>query len=478
MQTPPIKLIPAEFLERAKGNVEARKGLAREANLPKVVLDRLVCDRSKSVRDVAARNPGLDAEQVGHLLELDDYDTIGQLNRNHLLPHELVVMQLRYRHGRGVKDDNIFTNPNIKGSEFAELVTGYVTLAGHGSWSSRRVFQKALLNEGVGNGAIIALTEEVFKWDKSEYLGMLSYALLNKSLSGRSVEYLYEKAKRRFPSELRDVVETASRHPNTNNEFIDKVILDRVGMGLRPIRRFELGENYRASERVVEAVEEHDRNCEEYPEFLIRHVSVALLTPERIFAIEQSSNTDILAELVLSGLLTDEARIDRTVMRVASSGSSESIERLNDALYLKSHHVDEMARSMSWSTRQRAASCYNVTDETLKRLSQDNDSDVRRAARENPKWENIKHSVEYHEKAVQFANEGLRTINSAGNLSTTLLELYKPEYEELAPFIDAINTLLDPKFKSMLEAFKNEEQRDLMKNGVDGETLELLKDFF
>lgn len=478
MQTPSIRLIPADYLERVKGNVSTRQDLAREANLPKVVLDRLVCDRSKSVREYAAKNPGLDAEQVQHLLDDSDYNVIYELNRNHKLSHELVVLQLQHRFG--VRDNTIFRNPNIKASEFAELVKEYLRKSGASTWSIRNVCQQAACNKGVGNGAVIALTEMAYsEGGASAYENVLEYALTNESLSGRSIQYLIERAKRKLKS-VTSIIKRAISHPKVSNSFIDSVVIDSIEAGENVLRAFDFSENYVASEKVVEAVlaayPNHNNNS--HLEFLVKHVPRERLTPERIAMIELTNDAETAADLLLKGVELSEGSMDRLTMVVAMSSENECIDLLVENLYIKSHHIDEMASSSSWSTRRRAARLHNISDETLKKLATDSDSDVRQAVRENPKWEIVRDSVEAQEAAYRFSEKVNTLSKHAEEMQTGLLEKYSEEYGSIRHVIDAIRVLADPKTKEAMRAFKVEESRNLMKDGIDLDTLTLLEDFF
>ena len=479
MQTPPIKLIPAEYLERVKGNVSTRQDLAREANLPKVVLDRLICDRSKSVRECAAKNPGLDVEQVQKLINDDDYSVIYELNRNRRLSHETIAVQLRSR--RGVKDDDIFQNPNIKAAEFVGLVKEYLSLSGSSNWSRRNVYRSASRNLGVGNGSIIALTEMVYKEDQSQYEDIMESALRNESLSGRSIEYMLDRAKRRLDENKHlTLTKIAIQHPNVSWAMVDSVVTDGLAQGVNVMRVFTFSENYMASERVVEKLDDVYLNSvnEDYLLFLVNNVHPDLLTPVRASTIELSQNTETLTKLILKVPTLSEESIDRAAMHVAMQGDVDEITQLADALYIKSHHIDEMAKSNSWSVRNRAARMYNTSDETLKKLAIDSDSDVRRSVRENPKWEFIKGSVEDQEAAYRFSEKVKMISRHTEEISTSLLEKYGEGYQDLKPILDAIATLADPKTRELMNSFKVEESRNLMKDGIDVDTLSLLKDFF
>lgn len=479
MQTPPIKLIPAEYLERVKGNVSTRQDLAREANLPKVVLDRLICDRSKSVRECAAKNPGLDVEQVQKLIDDNDYSVIYELNRNRRLSHETIAVQLKDRHG--VKDDNIFQNPNIKAAEFVGLVKEYLSLTGSSNWSRRNVYRSASRNLGVGNGSIIALTEMVYKEDQSQYEEIMESALKNESLSSRSIEYLLDRAKRRLDANKHlTLTKIAIQHPNVSWAMVDSVVTDGLAQGLNVMRVLAFGENYMASERVVEKLDEVYLNSvnEDYLLFLVSNVHPDLLTPARASMIELSRNTETLTKLILKVSTLSEESIDRAVMYVAMHGDVAELIWLADALYIKSHHIDEMAKSTSWSVRQRAAKMYNISEETLKGLAIDSDSDVRRTVRENPKWEIIKGDVDAQEAAYRFSEKVKMLSRHAEEISASLLEKYDEEYNDLKQIVTAINVLADPKTRELMNSFRLEESRNLMKDGIDADTLSLLKDFF
>jgi hypothetical protein len=479
MQTPPIKLIPAEYLERVKGPVETRKMLARKPDLPKVVLDRLVCDRSRSVREVAARNPKLDAEQVQKLIDDRDSSIIYELNRNHHLSHELVALQVRDYHG--VRDNNLFRNPNIKAAEFVGLVKEYVTTSGSSHWSKRGVYGAAAHNPGVGNGAIIALTEMVYKEDSSVYVDVIGNAFRNESLSSRSIKYLLDRAEGRVSeTDFTTLSKTAVQRPNASDSLVDSVVTARLDQGVNVLREFQFSDNYVASETVIEKISANypNGNSERYLEFLVKHIPADRLTPERIAVAEFTQNSETATVLILKGVELSEGSIDRLVMVVAMSSDCEYIDRLNREFYIKSHHIDEMAKSSSWSVRRRAAGMYNISEETLKGLATDSDSDVRQSVRENPKWEIIKDAVDAQEAAYRFSEKVRALSRHAEEISTSLLEKYDEEYNDLKSIVAAINVLADPKTRELINSFKVEESRNLMKDGIDTDTLSLLKDFF
>lgn len=479
MQTPPIKLIPVEYLERVKGKVSTRQDLAREANLPKVVLDRLVCDRSKSVREAAARNPGLDVEQVQAMIDENEYSVIYELNRNHRISHETIAVQLRARHG--VKSDDIFRNPNIKAAEFVVLIKECLQVSGSSDWSRRNAYRSASRNLGVGNGSIIALTEMVYKEDQSQYEDVMESALKNESLSSRSIEYLLDRAKRRLDSNKNlTLTKIAIQHPNVSWAMVDSVVTDALAKALNVMRVFTFGWNYMASERVVEKLDKIYLNSvnEDYLLFLVSNVHPDLLTPTRASTIELSQKTETLTKLILKVPTLSEESIDRAAMHVAMHGEVDEITQLADALYIKSHHIDGMAKSTSWHVRNRAAKMYNISEETLKVLAIDSDSDVRRTVRENPKWEIIKGDVDAQETAYRFSEKVKMLSRHAEEMSSSLLEKYDEEYNDLKQIVAAINVLADPKTRELMDSFKLEESRNLMKDGIDADTLSLLKDFF
>ena len=121
---------------------------------------------------------------------------------------------------------------------------------------------------------------------------------------------------------------------------------------------------------------------------------------------------------------------------------------------------------------------HNIPEETLKMLSTDSDSDVRRSVRENPKWEIIKDAVDAQEAAYRFSEKVRALSRHAEEISTSLLEKYDEEYNDLKKIVAAINVLADPKTRELINSFKVEESRNLMKDGIDADTLSLLKDFF
>lgn len=479
MITPSIRLIPDEYLERVKGKVSTRQELAREANLPKVVLDRLVCDRSKSVREEAAKNPGLDAEQVKKLLAYHEYYVTYNLNCNHALSHEMVELQVRDRYG--VRLENVFQNPNIKATEFVNVVKLRFLVDDSSSWSKRNVYRSAVLNPGVGNGAIIALTEHAYKEDTTMYADVLEFALRNSSLSSRSIEYLIERAKRRLPdNDVLVIVKAAVYHPNVRDSFVDSVVTERLAMGNNVIREFNFNESYKASKTVLEQLDAAylNRSAEDYLSFLANNVPLELLTPARLAALKLSQEPTTLTAMILNVPSFSEEEIDEFVMRVAMHGSIDQIKSLAERSYLTAHHIDQMARSTAWKIRVHAAQMHGVSAETLKRLALDADSDVRREARLNPNWSEVEAAVKEQEAAHRFSERVIMLCIRAEETKTDLLAKYEEEFPSIRPILEAIKTLADPKTKDLMQTFKTEESRRLMRDGVDSDTLALLKDFF
>jgi hypothetical protein len=120
-----------------------------------------------------------------------------------------------------------------------------------------------------------------------------------------------------------------------------------------------------------------------------------------------------------------------------------------------------------------------ASEKTLKRLAVDNDNDVRRAVLENPKWEEIKDSVEYQRRVTASVDRLNHIVSRAHDvLDVADQDGWEKDYEISREFVQALRVLAKPEFKSFITSFASEEQRELMKDGVDTETLSILGQFF
>jgi hypothetical protein len=146
----------------------------------------------------------------------------------------------------------------------------------------------------------------VYKEDQSQYEEIMESALKNESLSSRSIEYLLDRAKRRLDANKHlTLTKIAIKHPNVSWEMVDSVVTDGLAQGLNVLRVITFNENYMASERVVEKLDEVYLNSvnEDYLLFLVSNVHPDLLTPARASMIELSRNTETLTKLILKVIL-------------------------------------------------------------------------------------------------------------------------------------------------------------------------------
>ena len=81
---------------------------------------------------------------------------------------------------------------------------------------------------------------------------------------------------------------------------------------------------------------------------------------------------------------------------------------------------------------------------------------------------------------VSDSVDRLETIFRKANdvLEVAEADAWEKDYEVSREFIQAIRTLAKPEFRDFLTSFAKEDQRQLMKDGVDTETLNLLGQFF
>jgi hypothetical protein len=104
---------------------------------------------------------------------------------------------------------------------------------------------------------------------------------------------------------------------------------------------------------------------------------------------------------------------------------------------------------------------------------------VRRAVLENPKWEEIKDSVEYQRRVTASVDRLNHIVSRAHDvLDVADQDGWEKDYEISREFVQALRVLAKPEFKSFITSFASEEQRELMKDGVDTETLSILGQFF
>jgi hypothetical protein len=211
---------------------------------------------------------------------------------------------------------------------------------------------------------------------------------------------------------------------------------------------------------------------------MINHVPADRLTQARRTDIGFTDDSTTATSALFKIPDLHETTRERLIGVVLRGGQEEEITKINDAGYIQTHHIDEMAKSSSWVVRRTAAQLPNISDAALKRLARDPDNDVVQAVHKNPKWELVKDSVEAQQKAVKFASIVRDACVMLGKIPKDQLLEYTEEYPSLKEILDAIALLRDERVYTTAQSFTNEESRILMKDGIDADTLSLLKDFF
>jgi hypothetical protein len=472
MLSVPLKLIPAKYLDRVKGKVSVREGLAHEKDLPEIVVDRLAGDRSATVLSVVARREGLTLEQVKSLLDYGrhNYDVRGALFRNRALSYEAVQHIL----DMGYNDSELFANLNIKATEFPKIVMHGIAKE-NSNWSRTYVIRQAMSNQGVGSTALIALSEEIRKVHRDSYQESVIHLLRNDTLTTKSVEWIWRRAIGAMkPSELESIVNSVVRHPNVTDEFIDQVLLSLKDSGLNDARKYEFRDGYFASGEVIQKIRTVNSD---FSYFLANHCRAEHMTQVIVNSILDKGNADYALALLKRDLIENEGMKEQAIITVIKD--YDHVQELQELGLIRTEHVEMAAREGSWQLRRFAARSEMASEKTLKRLAVDNDSDVRRAVLENPKWEEIKDSVEYQKRVTASVDRLNHIVSRAHDvLDVADQDGWEKDYEISREFVQALRVLAKPEFKSFITSFASEEQRELMKDGVDTETLSILGQFF
>jgi len=488
-----IKQIPAEYLSRVKGNVSDRVGLASKAELPEIVVSRLAQDRSPSVlMEVASRND-LTLEQVKTLNEpsriVSMYDLRRRLFRNHDLSHECVKYLIAEE---GLVESTILANPNIKAKEFIGIVKEQIELE-RSRYSVDRIIKSALSNRGIGNTILIALLEHI----KSEHQYETLVEILvthNESLTPRSIEWLWKQTNTRMKKKVLGIptklISGVTAHRNCSDELINKIVL-----GLEPeyivdlfgYARMSIRENYVASREVVELLASQgmtgpDQVIKNTSIFIANHMGVVELTDRITQQLISVRNKEVQLALLKNGVLAGTSH-EREAVDIMVSDSDE-LEReewkyLEDSNLITEDHLVALASHRSWRVRQSVAESTRVPLAQLEVLADDDDSDVVRSATQNGRYHLVKHSVEYQRRAESNCEEMKRIHRGcSGVVAAINADTYAKDYTGFSEFGKAIELLASPEFSTFIETFSHKDRRELMKDGIDLDTLNLLSQFF
>jgi hypothetical protein len=468
----PLKLIPSQYLDRVKGKVSVREQLAHQKDLPEIVVDRLACDRSATVLNAVAGRDGLTLEQVKALLDYgrNNYDVRGKLFRNRTLSYEALKHILDLGHN----DSELFANQNIKATEFPKIVMHGIAKE-RGSWTRTYIIRHSMSNEGVGSTALIALSEEIRKVHRDSYGESIKYLLKNETLTAKSVEWIWKKSISVMKaSELDSVVNSVVLHPKVSDDFIDTILLSLKDSQLTDAKNYEFREGYLASGKVIQKISTVNAN---FSSFLAKHCRVEHMTQEIVGRVLDNGQVEDAFALLKRGLIENENMKERAIIAVIKD--YDHVQELQELGLIRTEHVEMAAREGSWQLRRFAARSEMASEKTLKRLAVDNDNDVRRAVLENPKWEEIKDSVEYQKRVTASVDRLNHIVSRAHDvLDVADQDEWEKDYEISREFVQALRVLAKPEFKSFITSFASEEQRELMKDGVDTETLSILGQFF
>ena len=488
-----IKQIPAEYLARVKGKVLDRVGLASKAELPEIVVSRLAQDRSPSVlMEVASRND-LTLEQVKTLNEpsrvVSMYDLRRRLFRNHDLSHECVKYLIAEF---GLVESTILANPNIKAKEFIGIVKEQIELE-RSRYSVDRIIKSALSNRGIGNTILIALLEHI----KSEHQYETLVEILvthNESLTPRSIEWLWKQTNTRMKKKALGIptklISGVTAHRNCSDELINKIVL-----GLEPeyivdlfgYARMSIRENYVASREVVELLASQgmtgpDQVIKNTSIFIANHMGAVELTDRITQQLISVRNKEVQLALLKNGVLAGTSH-EREAVDIMVSDSDE-LEReewkyLEDSNLITEDHLVALASHRSWRVRQSVAESTRVPLAQLEVLADDDDSDVVRSATQNGRYHLVKHSVEYQRRAESNCEEMKRIHRGcSGVVAAVNADSYAKDYAGFSEFGKAIELLASPEFSTFIETFSHKDRRELMKDGIDLDTLNLLSQFF
>jgi len=480
MSSVPLKLIPKQYLNRVRGQVHVRAGLANEVTLPEIVVDRLACDRSQRVLLAVANRHDLTLPQIKKLMDSSHSREVRRVLVTNMWLSCEAVKHLIETVGEAASP--LFANPQIKASEFVGLVMSSLQEWQPSNWAKRNSIRSALSNSGVGSTALIALSEELRKTFRlnDEIETMYQYLLSNEKLTSKSLEWLWKRLLVVFPiQDKADSIELVAAsivcHENCKDELIDRVLLSLKGDRLRrATREFEFREGYMAGHEVVDAVLSLGWTSDA---FIVKHFREEDISLDLLTQVVGRADSRCALAILTRGLIENEALRETAVL--VALNDDDSVRRLSDLGLVQAHHVENMVNSNSWRVRLFAAESSLVSEKSLKRLAGDRDADVSRGARKNPKWLYIKDSVEFQERAVEAVARIHRMVNCVTDVLPTLeKDNWEKDYEVCREFVQAIRTLAKPEFLHFLDVFVKEEQRELMKDGVDLETLNELEQFF
>ena len=489
-----IKQIPAEYVARAKGTVYDRKRLAGLSELPEIVVSRLAQDRSLTVLMEVALRTDLTLEQVKLLNSpaphLSTYELRRSLFRNHSISHDCVKYLLAEE---GLVESTILANPNIKAKEFIGIVKEQIDLE-RSNYSVDRVIKSALSNQGIGNTVLIALLEHIKSSDRPYQRLVEMLVTQNESLTPRSIDWLWNQANIRIKKigavQSKPLIKCITAHPNCSDELINKIILgleDAYVDDLFGYAQIEIRESYVASREVVNllaplCINGTDRAIKNTSIFIANHMGEVELTDSITQQLISIRDKEVQLALLKNGVLTGTSHERESVDIIVSSTDElegEEWRYLENSNLITEDHLIALTSHRSWRVRQLVAESTRVPLAQLEVLANDGDSDVVRSATQNGRYHLVKHSVEYQRRAESNCVELARIHKGcSGVIAAIDADSYAKDYAGFSEFSKAIEILASPEFSTFIETFSHKDRRELMKDGIDLATLNLLSQFF
>ena len=491
-----IKQIPAEYAARAKGTVYDRNRLAGLSELPEIVVNRLTQDRSLTVLMEVALRTDLTLEQVKSLNSpaphLSTYELRRRLFRNHSISHDCVKYLLAEE---GLVESVILANPNIKAKEFIGIVKEQIELE-RSRYSVDRIVKSALSNQGIGNTVLIALLEHIKSINSERNYESLVEILVthNESLTPRSIDWLWTQANIRIKKigavQSKPLIKCITAHPNCSDELINKIILgleDGYADDLFGYAQIEIRESYVASREVLNllaplCINGTDQAIKNTSIFIAIHMGAVELTDRITQQIISIRDKEVQLALLKNGVLAGTSQEREAVDIIVSSTDDlegEEWRYLENSNLITEDHLIALTSHRSWRVRQLVAESTRVPLAQLEVLAGDDDSDVVRSATQNGRYHLVKHSVEYQRRAESNCEEMKRIHRGcSGVIAAIDADTYAKDYAGFSEFSKAIELLASPEFSTFIETFSHKDRRELMKDGIDLDTLNLLSQFF
>lgn len=491
-----IKQIPAEYAARAKGTVYDRKRLAGLSEIPEIVVNRLTQDRSLTVLMEVALRTDLTLEQVKSLnspaQHLSTYELRRSLFRNHSISHDCVKYLLAEE---GLVESTILANPNIKAKEFIGIVKEQIELE-RSRYSVDRIVKSALSNQGIGNTVLIALLEHIKSINSERNYESLVEILVthNESLTPRSIDWLWTQANIRIKKnggiKSKPLIKCITAHPNCSDELINKIILgleDGYVDDLFGYAQIEIRKSYVASREVLNllaprCINGTDQAIKNTAIFIANHMGEVELTDSITQQIISIRDKEVQLALLKNGVLAGTSHEREAVDIIVSSTDDlegEEWRYLENSNLITEDHLIALTSSSSWRVRQHVAESTRVPLAQLEVLAGDDDSDVVRSATQNGRYHLVKHSVEYQRRAESNCEEMKRIHRGcSGVIAAIDADTYAKDYAGFSEFSKAIEILASPEFSTFIETFSHKDRRELMKDGIDLDTLNLLSQFF